>query len=108
MLFRSYRAQQSVPVEKRLPKEAYLHLLDLMKIVRQKENWPHFEPVFNLPMDGEKGKTYYLDWMERLNELRRVPAHPGSLRTYSEEDYAFVDWLKKHLYTRLEKTSFPT
>jgi DNA sulfur modification protein DndB len=102
----AYKAQQAAPVEKRLPKEAYLHLLDLMKIVRQKENWPHFETVFSLPMPGEKGKTYYLDWMERLNELRRIPAHASSLRTYDEDDYAFLNWLKPEFYGRLERTDF--
>ncbi len=100
------RQQQVMPAEKRLPKEAYLHLLDLMKIARQQQNWPHFEPVFNIPQPGEKGKTYYLDWMEKLNELRRIPAHASSLRTYEEEDYQFIDWLKGEFYNRLEKTDF--
>ncbi len=98
--------QQATPVEKRLRKEAYLDFLDLMKIVRQKENWPHFEAVFNIPMSGEKGKVYYLDWWEKLNDLRRIPAHPSSMRVYDEQDYAFVSWLKVELYGRLEKTDF--
>lgn len=99
----AYKAQQSTPVKNRLPKEAYLHLLDLMKIVRQKNNWQYFESVFNIPMPGEKGKTYYLEWVEHLNELRRIPAHPSSLRTYDEDDYAFIDWLKREFFGRLEK-----
>jgi DGQHR domain-containing protein len=102
----AFKAQQQTPVDKRLPKEVYLNLLDLMKIVRQKENWPHFEPVFNIPMPGEKGKTYYLDWMEKLNELRRIPAHPSSMRTYDEQDYNFIAWLKDEFFDRLEKTDF--
>ena len=102
----AYKAQQLTPVEKRLPKEAYLHLLDLMKIVRQKGNWPHFESVFNLQMPGEKGKIYYLDWMEKLNVLRRIPAHPTEMRTYEEEDYVFINWLKGEFYGRLEQADF--
>jgi DGQHR domain-containing protein len=102
----AYRAQQQMPVDKRLPKETYLHLLDLMKIVRQKDNWVHFESVFNIPTPGDKGKVYNLDWMERLNELRRIPAHPSSIRTYDEQDYAFVNWLKREFYSRLENTLF--
>ncbi len=98
----AYKAQQGDPVDKRLPKEAYLHLLDLMKIVRQRNNWPHFERVFNIQMPSEKGKAYYLTWMERLNELRRIPAHSSSIRVYEEEDHQFVGWLKDELYGRLE------
>ena len=51
---------------------AYLEVLDLMKVVRQKENWDHFKDVFNIPKPNKKGKTYYLDWMEEFNELRRI------------------------------------
>lgn len=102
----AFKRQQAAPVEKRLLKEAYLDFLDLMKIVRQKENWPHFESVFNIPMQGDKGKIYYLDWWEKLNELRRIAAHPSSLRTYDEADHNFVAWLKSELYGRLDKAGY--
>ncbi len=102
----AYKKQLQAPMDKRLPREAYLDLLDLMKIVRQKKDWPDFEPVFSIPKEGEKGKTYYLDWMEKLNELRKVAAHPSSIRSYEEEDYQFLDWLKTEFYGRIEKTDF--
>lgn len=102
----AYKKQQQTPADKRLPKETYLDLLDAMKIVRQKEEWPSFEPIFSIPMDGEKGKTYYLSWLERLNELRKIVAHPSPLRTYEEDDYKFVAWLKRELYGRIEKTDY--
>ena len=98
----AYKRQQSDPIEKRLPKDAYVDVLDLMKIVRQKNNWSHFESVFNIPMSEEKGKAYYLKWMERFNELRRIPSHASPLRMYSEEDFEFLDWLKNKFYSRLE------
>jgi len=47
--------------DKKLPKEAYLDVLDYRDIVRQKNNWPLFEKVFNIPLPGEKGKIYYLE-----------------------------------------------
>lgn len=81
-------------------KENYLQILDLKAIVRQKNNWPNFEPVFNIPLPGEKGKVYYLDWMEKFNELRRIPAHPSSNRGYSNEDLDFLDFIKENFYTR--------
>ena len=48
-------------------------------------------------MPGEKGKTYYLDWMDKFNELRRIPAHPSAQRPYTQDDYEFLDWLGKKL-----------
>lgn len=102
----AYRKQQMDPAERRAPKEAYLEFTDYPKIVRQKNNWEHFEGILNIPQIGEKGKTYYLDWMEKFNELRRVAAHKTAERTYEPEDYQFLDWLKSELYPRLEKAGF--
>lgn len=98
----AYKKQLADPADRRRPMFAYLELLDLMKIVRQKNNWEHFEHVFNVPLPGEKGKTYYLDWMEKFNALRRIPAHSSSMRIYDEEDYQFIEWLKSEVYPRLE------
>lgn len=98
----AYSKQQQDPVDKRLEKFAYLETLDLMKIVRQPNNWPHFKHVFDIPMLGDKGKAYNLDWMEKFNELRRIPAHSSSMRLYSEDDYKFLEWLKQQFYARLE------
>lgn len=88
--------------DKKLPKEAYLDVLDFRDIVRQKNNWPSFEAAFNIPLIGEKGKTYYLDWMEKLNKIRRVPAHPSGARGYDEADYDFMKFIKFEFYKRLE------
>jgi hypothetical protein len=83
-------------------KENYLQILDLKAIVRQRTNWSLFEKVFNIPLEGEKGKTYYLDWMDQFNELRRIPAHPSSTRGYSTADLEFLKFLKAEFYSRLE------
>jgi hypothetical protein len=103
----AYRRQQEKPPEKRLPREAYVDTVELMKIVRQKNNWDYFKDVVNIPLPGEKGKVYYLDWMERFNKLRRVPAHPSSQRGYTEEDYTFLSWLKHEFYERLNSRGKP-
>lgn len=87
---------------KKLPKEAYLDLLDYKEIVKQKNNWPHFESVFNIPLPTEKkGKVYYLDWLDELNKLRRIPAHPSGARGYDESDYEFIKLIKYEFYKRL-------
>jgi len=96
----AYSRQLADAPEKRLPKEAYVDFIDLMNIVRQKNNWPLFESVFNIPMPNEKGKIYYLDWMRKFNEIRRIPAHPSANRGYDEEDYEFMKFIKYEFYRR--------
>ncbi|MEA2062682.1 MAG: hypothetical protein U9P14_03195, partial [Gemmatimonadota bacterium] len=100
----AYKKQQEDPPEKRLPREAYLDILDIKEIIQQDNNWPHFEMIFNIPIvDEKKGKKYYTSWLARFNELRRIPAHKSSLRTYSEEDFEFLEKIKSEFYERLEK-----
>jgi len=102
---RAYKKQQEDPPgEKRLLREAYIDILDLKGIIEQKNNWMHFEPVFNLQMVDEKsGKKYYTSWMTKFNEIRRIPAHKSKLRIYSEEDFEFLDWLNSEINRRMEK-----
>lgn len=99
----AYKKQQEDSQERRKPREAYLDIVDLEEIVKQKNNWEQFESVFNLPMAGEKaGKKYYLSWIARYNELRRVAAHKNNMRTYTEDDLEFLDWLRAELTPRLK------
>jgi DNA sulfur modification protein DndB len=98
----AYRRQQEEAQETRRPREAYVETIELKHVVRQKNNWDYFKDAFNIPMPGEKGKVYYLDWMDKFNTLRRIPAHSSSQRVYTEEDYTFLSWLKSELYERLK------
>lgn len=100
---KAYQKMQDDAPEKRKAMFAYLDILDLVKIIRQKENWKHFEGVFNIQMPTEKkGKTYYLDWLDDFNELRRIPAHSSSMRLYDDEHYEFIGWLNDNLVPRLD------
>ena len=90
----AYEAQQR-DRRRRKPKEAYLNIVDLVEIVKQKNNWIHFEGVFRNARPGERrGQKYYLDWMHAFNELRNIAAHKNQLKTYTEEDLEFVEWLR--------------
>lgn len=102
----AYKKQQQASVAKRAPKEAYLDLIDFDKIIKQPSNWTEFEPIFSVPMPGEKGKKYYLTWLERLNEIRRVSAHKSPYRQYSEEDLEFVSLIKAQLFDRFTSAGF--
>lgn len=75
--------------------EAYLNIVDLAEIVKQKNNWDHFEHVFKNPRPGDRrGQKYYLGWVNKFSELRNIAAHKNQLRTYTEEDLDFVEWLR--------------
>ena len=81
--------------KRRRPKEAYLNIVDLSDIVKQKNNWDHFEHVFNNPcIDERSGQKYYLGWIHQFNELRNIAAHKNQLKTYADEDLEFVEWLR--------------
>ncbi len=102
----AYRKQQMDPVEQQAPKEAYLELIDCVKIIKQPNNWSHFEQFLSIPLPDERGKKYYLDWLEDLNKLRRIAAHKTDFRKFEENDLLFVDWVKSQIYSRLEHTQF--
>ena len=90
----AFEAQQRDKT-RRSRKEAYLNIVDLSEIVKQKNNWPHFEHVFQNPCAGDKrGQKYYLSWVIKFSELRNIAAHKNRLRTYTDEDLEFVDWLR--------------
>ena len=95
-------AKQQKDKERRKPKEAYLDIVDLVEIVRQKNNWAHFEHVFKNPRPNDrKGQKYYLNWMNTFNELRNIAAHPNQLKTYTDEDIEFVEWLRTDVSPKL-------
>lgn len=90
----AFEAQQRDKT-RRSRKEAYLNIVDLSEIVKQKNNWPHFEHVFQNPYTGDrKGQKYYLGWVNKFSELRNIAAHKNQLRTYTDDDLEFVDWLR--------------
>jgi DNA sulfur modification protein DndB len=98
----AYKKQQQAPLAERKAREVYVDMIELKGIVRQKNNWEYFKDVFNLPLDGEKGKVYFLDWMDEFNKIRRIPAHSSSQRAYTEDDYAFLDWISRNFLPKLE------
>jgi len=90
-------------VEERLPLENYLDVIDFKKIVEHRQNWPLFKSVFNIPEPGEKGRAKNLKWMERVNELRRIPAHPSEKRHYKVEDFEYIDFVHDDFLRRLRE-----
>lgn len=97
----AFEAQQRDKA-RRKPKEAYLNIVDLAEIVKQPNNWPHFEYVFKNPRPDERsGQKYYLSWINTFNELRNIAAHKNQLKTYTDEDLEFVEWLRTEVHPKV-------
>lgn len=88
--------------EERLALEDYLDFIDYRKIVERKENWPLFRPIFDIPEPGEKGHVKNLKWIDRINSLRRIPAHPGENRNYKSSDFGYIDRVYNEVRSRIE------
>jgi hypothetical protein len=88
--------------EDRLPLENYLDFIEYKKVVENKQNWPLFESTFNIPEPGEKGFSKNLKWMEKINELRRIPAHATEKRNYKVSDFEYIDFIHEEFFRRIE------
>lgn len=86
----------------RLPLENYLDFIDYKKIVENKLHWPLFKPLFDIPEPGEKGYSKNIRWMERVNELRRIPAHATEKRNYKVTDFEYIDFVYDEFMQRHE------
>jgi DGQHR domain-containing protein len=97
----AYNRSLEYDIEERLPLETYLEVVEMKKVVENKKIWPLFKQVFNIPEPGEKGLAKNLKWMERINELRRIPAHPARERKYKVEDFEYIDFIVSEFMSRL-------
>ncbi|MCU0344649.1 MAG: DGQHR domain-containing protein [Ignavibacterium sp.] len=89
--------------ENRLPLENYLDFIEYKKIVENKTHWEIFKNVFDIPEPGEKGLSKNLKWMDRVNALRRIPAHATEKRLYKVEDFDYIDFIYEEFMKRLLK-----
>ncbi|MEA2165647.1 MAG: sulfur modification protein DndB [Thermoanaerobaculia bacterium] len=88
----------------RLPLENYLDVVEYKRIVENKQHWPIFKAVFDIPLPGQKGLSKNLGWMERFNELRRISAHATRERSYRFEDFDFIDFVHDEFVRRSAAT----
>jgi DGQHR domain-containing protein len=97
----AYKKSLDYVADERLPLEAYLDFIELKKIVETKDNWKLFKAVFDIAPPGVKGQAKNLDWMERINELRRISAHRSEGRNYKPEDFGEIARIYEELARRL-------
>ncbi|PZR73352.1 MAG: hypothetical protein DLM73_10915 [Chthoniobacterales bacterium] len=98
----AYKRSLDADDDSRLPLENYLDVIDYKKIIESKANWPYFKPLFDIPEPGEKGFAKNVKWLDRLNELRRIAAHPSKERSYKLEDFEYIDYVYDQLQQKLK------
>ena len=99
----AYKRSLDHDSEERLPLETYLEVVEMKKIVENRQNWQLFKKAFNIPEPGEKGFAKNLKWMDHINALRRIPAHPARERRYKAEDFEYIDFIYAELMKRLRE-----
>lgn len=84
----------------RMPVENYLDVIHLKRIVEAAQNWELFKDRLSIMQAGEKkGQAKYLKWMDELNEVRRISAHPFG-RSYTDENIEFLEYMSEQLAER--------
>ena len=77
-------------------KEYYFDLIDYRKIIT--DNWETFEKIFAF---GKGSKDKRTEWLEFVNETRKIVAHASSGKTVGIEDFTkleeYDNWLKKQI-----------
>lgn len=102
---KAYARSQDYSVGDRGPLETYLDFIELKKII-EKEHWKIFKAEFDIPKPGVKGTAKNVDWMDRINELRRISAHPSDNRNYKADDFDFIDYTYHLLKSRIENYNY--
>jgi DGQHR domain-containing protein len=98
---RAYEKSLEYEDEDRLPLEHYLDFIDYKRIIENKSHWPEFKPVFDIPELGDKGRSKNIEWMLKINELRRIPAHATEKRHYKVDDFDYIDYIHEEFNKRL-------
>lgn len=105
---RAYEKSLEDDDEVRLSLDNYLDFIEYKKIVENKVHWPLFKSQFDIPEPGEKGYSKNIRWMERINEMRRIPAHSTEKRHYKTSDFEYIDFIYEEFMSRLESASIDT
>lgn len=83
---------------KRGGKEFYFDLIDYKHIAAAVQNWPIFEPILGF---GKGGKDKKLEWLDYVNEKRKLVAHASAAVVLPIADLSRLQEIEKWLHGRL-------
>lgn len=102
---RAYEKSLDDEDDVRLPLENYLSFIEYKKIVENKAHWMLFKPIFDIPEPGEKGYSKNVQWMEKINSLRRIPSHATEKRHYKGSDFEYITYIFEEFMSRLNSAN---
>jgi len=85
----------------RVHPENYLFFHEYKKIVEKKGHWDLFKDLFDIQVAGDKKLGKNIQWMDRINGLRRIPAHATQERVYKLEDLDYIDFIHSEFSSRV-------
>ena len=84
---------------KRGGKEFYFDLIDYKHIAAYSQNWTLFEPIVGF---GKGGKDKKLDWLDYVNEKRKLVAHASASVVLPLQDLSRLKEIEQWLMGQLE------
>lgn len=99
ILTRAFEKQVEADPEKQKDLATYLDFIDLRKIVETPKNWPHFKETLDISLPDEHANRKHIRWMDDVNRLRRVSAHPYN-RGYDDVEFAEIQLIYQELIKR--------
>lgn len=85
---------------KRGGKEYYFDLIDYKKIIT--DNWELFEKSLGF---GKGNKDKRTEWLDFINEKRKIVAHASSGKTISIEDFLKIEEYHSWLLLQIENST---
>ena len=99
ILTRAFEKQVEVDPEKAKDLGTYLDFIDLRKIVETPKNWPHFKDELDISLPDEHANRKHTRWLDDINKLRRVVAHPYN-RGYDDAEFEEIRLIYQALIER--------
>ena len=86
----------------KLPLETFIDFIKWKQIVQKPDNWPLVKDVvaFNLEAKGNPNRKELTSWFDKMNDIRRIPAHPFGRERYSDDEIDVLKFLYKELRSR--------
>lgn len=90
---------------KRGGKEYYFDLIDYKHIASASQNWPLFDPILGF---GKGGKEKKLEWLDYVNEKRKLVAHASAAVVLPVPDLTRLQQIEEWLRTQVTGTASKT